>query len=99
VHGVGLTSTDVWPISWQLCLINFMKTIAAILIWLTLWCDLCLIVGVIFTGTYGSAVINIGSFSVDSKTHGGASFIVFIAMWTGALAICGLLKSRIQKSK
>jgi len=72
--------------------------------WLTLWCYLCLMLGVIFTGDYGnakvSALISTGNFSVDSHSPGGAAFIMFISIWTGALAICGLLalrKSHLQK--
>jgi hypothetical protein len=83
-----------------------MKIMARILMWLTLWCDLCLIQGVMFTGNYGkakiAAVISVGNFSVDSHSHGGAVFIVFISIWTAVLAICGLLafwKAELQKNE
>ena len=66
--------------------------------WLTLWCDLNLILGVILTGNYGNvktaAVIKIGDFSVNSSSPGGSNFILFISIWTGALAISGLLALR-----
>jgi hypothetical protein len=80
-----------------------MKRLALALMWLTLWCDLCLILGVSFTGSYGNtkvaALIRVGDFFVDSHSRGGASFLVFIAAWTGALAIGGLWafrKSRLH---
>jgi hypothetical protein len=75
-----------------------MKKIALALMGLTLWCDLNLILGVFFTGTYGkakvSAQIAFGNCMVDSHTHDGAVFIMIIAIWTAALAICGLLALR-----
>jgi hypothetical protein len=79
-----------------------MKKIVQILMWLTLWCDLCLILGVILTGNYGNAKIaaqiKISDFSVNSSSHGGAVFIVFISVWTAALAIGGLLAFRKSSS-
>ncbi|MGB8353264.1 MAG: hypothetical protein WCD79_05200 [Chthoniobacteraceae bacterium] len=78
-----------------------MKILSLIIIWLTLWVDLCLIAGVIFTGVIGvAALIKIGEFSIDSKSQGSASLIVFIVILTAALAISGLhaqRKARIQK--
>ena len=80
-----------------------MKKIALALIWLTLWVDLCLMLGVLFTGSYGNvkmvAQITIGSCSVDSHTHDGAAFIMVIAIWTALLAIGGLLGLRKSKLK
>ena len=80
-----------------------MKILARILMYLTLWCDLNLILGVLFTGQYGhmseTAQITVGGFSVNSATHDGAVFIMIIAMWTGLLAICGLLGLRNSRPK
>jgi hypothetical protein len=80
-----------------------MKMVAKIFIYLTLWCDLCLITGVYFTGNYGGAKvmaqITVGSCSIDSRTHDGALFIMMVAVWTGVLALGGLLglrKIRLQ---
>jgi len=73
--------------------------------WLTLWIDLCLILGVLFTGTYGNikmaSEIKINNFLVDSNSHDGAVFITIISIWTGVLAICSLLafrKSHLQNA-
>jgi hypothetical protein len=72
-----------------------MRRIAQAFFCLTLWCDLNLMLGILFTGQYGnakiSAVMTIGGFSVDSNSYGGAPFITFISIWTAALAICCLL--------
>jgi hypothetical protein len=82
-----------------------MRKIAQILMCLTLWCDLCLMLGVVLTGHHGkttvSALIRVGDFSVDSNSPGGAAFIVVIAAWTGALALsglCALLKGNHQNA-
>ena len=80
-----------------------MKIIALALIWLTLWVDLCLMLGVFFTGSYGHAKIMaqiaVGSCSVDSHTPDGARFIMLIAGWTALLAIGGLLGLRKSNLK
>lgn len=70
-----------------------MKTLALLLMWVTLWMDFCLVLGVVFTHEHGqakiAAVISLGDYSIDS-THGGASMILFISVWTAALAALGL---------
>jgi hypothetical protein len=78
-----------------------MKKLALALIAFTLWVDVCLMVGVFFTGTYGHAKIvaqiTVGSCSVDSQTPGGAAFIMFIAVWTALLALGGLAALRAPR--
>jgi hypothetical protein len=72
-----------------------MRLTAKILIYLTLWVDFCLIMGVLCTGHLGNvkafAQITVGNCSVTSNTHDGTVFITMISVWTALLALCGLV--------
>jgi hypothetical protein len=77
-----------------------MRKFSRLVCWLTLWVDVCLIAGVIFTersaGHRISAEISFGA-KVSSFDKGGSIFILVIAVWTAFLAICALRSDHGKK--
>ena len=79
-----------------------MRKIISVIAWVTLFGDVCLLVGIIysrfFDPTIGWATISFGGIKITSQTQEGASFITFIMIWTAILAIGYLnLNRRILK--
>lgn len=76
-----------------------MNALIKITCWLTLWVDLCLVFGVLFTHQSAdqshstSALMAIGTTKVSSLA-GGSPFILSIAAWTAFLAIAALRANR-----
>jgi len=76
-----------------------MNKITRFIAWATIYADICLIVGIIFTGQYGSlkvsAYINFGH-AITSDSNGGIATILAIVIWTGVLAM-GILLQKTEK--
>jgi Mn2+/Fe2+ NRAMP family transporter len=57
---------------------------------MTLFVNSVVILGSAFTGTFGNdlpyAHMKVGAFEVNSRTPGGAAFIIFVCLCTGVLA-------------